>query len=49
MLRVDYGRGYRVYFVRRGAVVIILLSGRDKQSQARDIKHAKTLAAELAD
>ena len=46
-LRVDYGPGYRVYFVRRGQVLIILLWGGDKWSQRRDIVRAKMLAAEL--
>jgi putative addiction module killer protein len=46
-LRVDYGPGYRVYFVRRGQVLIILLCGGDKRSQRRDIARAKILAAEL--
>lgn len=48
-LRVDYGPGYRVYFVQRGAVVIVLLCGGDKASQSRDIKRAKALSAELED
>lgn len=46
-LRVDHGPGYRVYFVQRGAVVVVLLCGGDKGSQSRDIKHAKALASEL--
>ncbi len=46
-LRVDYGPGYRVYFVRRGAEVVILLCGGDKRTQERDISRAKLLAAEL--
>ncbi|WP_186424662.1 type II toxin-antitoxin system RelE/ParE family toxin [Pannonibacter sp. I15F10I1] len=46
-LRIDYGPGYRVYFVRKGAVVIILLCGGDKGSQARDIRKAKMMAADL--
>jgi len=46
-LRVDYGPGYRVYFVQRGAVLIILLCGGDKRTQGRDIIAAKALAAEL--
>lgn len=46
-LRVDYGPGYRVYFVQRGPVLIILLCGGDKRSQRRDIARAKTLAVEL--
>ena len=40
-LRVDYGPGYRLYFVRRGAEVVILLCGGDKQTQERDISRAK--------
>jgi putative addiction module killer protein len=45
-LRVDHGPGYRVYFVRRGAVVVILLCGGDKNTQDRDIRRAKQLAEE---
>ena len=45
-LRVDYGPGYRVYFVRRGATIIILLCGGDKSTQSRDITRAKALAQE---
>ena len=48
-LRVDHGPGYRVYFVQRGLVVIVLLCGGDKGSQGRDIRRAKALAAELED
>lgn len=46
-LRVHYGPGYRLYFVRRGQVVIILLCGGDKSSQARDIARAKDMAKEV--
>jgi putative addiction module killer protein len=46
-MRVDYGPGYRVYYVRRGAVIVVLLSGGDKGTQQRDIKLAQNLAAEL--
>ena len=45
-LRIDYGPGYRLYFVQRGTVVIVLLCGGDKGSQDRDIKRAKVLAGE---
>ncbi|VVE37355.1 addiction module antitoxin RelB [Pandoraea iniqua] len=48
-LRVDIGPGYRVYFVQRGAVLVVLLCGGDKSTQAKDIKHAKKLADELED
>jgi putative addiction module killer protein len=46
-LRIDYGPGYRVYFVRRGQELIILLAGGDKRTQARDIKLAIQLAHDL--
>ena len=48
-LRVDYGPGYRLYFVQRGKILIVLLCGGDKSTQARDIKMAKALAADLED
>jgi putative addiction module killer protein len=43
-LRIDYGPGYRVYFVRRGDTLIVLLAGGDKGTQARDISTALKLA-----
>lgn len=46
-MRIDYGPGYRVYFVNQGKEIVILLCGGDKGSQARDIKQAKKLAKEL--
>lgn len=46
-LRIDYGPGYRVYFVRDGAVVIVLLCGGDKRTQSKDIEQAKALARTL--
>jgi putative addiction module killer protein len=45
-LRIDYGPGYRVYFMRRGTEIIILLCGGDKSTQAKDIATAKRLAGE---
>ena len=45
-LRVHYGHGYRVYFQQRGALLIVLLCGGEKSSQARDISAAKKLAKE---
>jgi hypothetical protein len=43
-LRIDYGPGYRVYFTKRGAAVVILLAGGDKRTQAADIRTAIRLA-----
>lgn len=45
-LRVDYGPGYRVYYMQRGAELIVLLCGGDKGTQQSDIKKAKRLASE---
>lgn len=45
--RIDFGPGYRLYFVVRERTVIILLVGGDKSSQRRDIARAKELAAGL--
>ena len=45
-LRIHYGPGYRVYFLQRGPVLIVLLCGGDKSSQDKDIIQAKALAAE---
>jgi putative addiction module killer protein len=44
-LRIDHRPGYRVYLLRRGDQLIILLCGGDKSSQARDIATAKDMAA----
>jgi putative addiction module killer protein len=46
-LRVDFGPGYRLYFVQRGKALVILLCGGDKSTQAKDIRKAKELAADL--
>jgi putative addiction module killer protein len=46
-LRLDFGPGYRLYFVQRGAALIILLCGGDKSSQAKDIIKAKHMALEI--
>jgi len=46
-MRIHYGPGYRVYFVRRGVVLAILLGGGDKSTQTRDISMALELARQL--
>ena len=46
-LRIDYGPGYRVYFMKRGSAVVILLAGGDKRTQAADIRTALRLARNL--
>lgn len=46
-VRIDHGPGYRVYFVQRGPLMIVLLCGGDKSSQQRDIATAIAMAKEL--
>ena len=46
-LRIKHGPGYRVYFVQRGPVLIILPCGGAERTQKRDIARAQALAAEL--
>ena len=45
-LRIDYGPGYRVYYLHEGQRLIVLLCGGDKSTQQRDIEQAKKIAAE---
>ena len=47
-LRIDYGPGCRVYFLKQGAALVILLAGGDKSSQADDITKARNLARILS-
>ncbi len=46
-LRIDYGPGYRVYFLQKGKTLVILLAGGNKDTQDRDIKTALELAREI--
>jgi putative addiction module killer protein len=46
-LRIHYGPGYRIYFVQRGAVLVVLLCGGDKGTQNADIEQAKRIAESL--
>jgi len=46
-VKIDYGPGYRLYFVVRGRQIVVLLCGGDKSTQSRDINFAKRLAKEV--
>ena len=46
-LKIDFGPGYRVYYTERGGVLIVLLAGGDKSTQAKDINAAIGLAKKL--
>ena len=48
-LRIHHGPGYRVYFQKRGATIIILLCGGDKGTQVKDVKTAKRLAKDWSE
>jgi len=45
-LRIDHGPGYRIYFIRHGLTVVVLLAGGDKRTQSADIDRAVALAKE---
>jgi putative addiction module killer protein len=44
-IKIDFGPGYRVYYIQRGKLLILLLCGGDKSTQENDIKRAKALAS----
>jgi len=46
-LKIDYGSGYRIYFIQQGNILIVLLAGGNKKTQAKDIRLALKLAREL--
>jgi len=46
-MRVDIGPGYRLYFTRKGSIVIVMLAGGDKSTQARDIRRAQRILKQL--
>jgi len=48
-MRIHFGPGYRIYFMRRGETVYVMLNGGDKDSQKRDIELAKAMARDLKD
>ncbi|MCG7508433.1 type II toxin-antitoxin system RelE/ParE family toxin [Mesorhizobium retamae] len=45
-MKTDFGPGYRIYFIRHGPVVVVLLCGGDKSSQDQDVVTAKAIAAQ---
>lgn len=46
-MRVNFGPGYRLYFTRRGKILIVMLAGGDKSTQAADIRRAKRMLEQL--
>ena len=47
VMRVNFGPGYRLYFTRRGKILIVMLAGGDKSTQAADIRRAKRMLEQL--
>lgn len=45
-MRIDYGPGYRIYYIHRGKALVILLCGGDKRTQQGDIARARRIAAD---
>jgi putative addiction module killer protein len=48
-MKIDFGPGYRLYYVQRGQVLVVLLCGGDKSMQGQDIRVAKMLAERLGE
>jgi putative addiction module killer protein len=48
-LRVHFGPAYRIYFIHKGKMIIVLLNGGDKSTQKRDIRRALKIAAQLGE
>jgi putative addiction module killer protein len=48
-MKIDFGPGYRVYYVQRGEIIIVLLCGGDKSTQSKDIERAKALATQIGE
>jgi putative addiction module killer protein len=48
-MRIDYGPGYRVYYMQKSSILILLLCGGDKRTQQKDIAKAREIAAEWKD
>ena len=41
--KIDFGPGYRIYFARRGKIIVLLLLGGSKKTQSKDIERAKEI------
>jgi putative addiction module killer protein len=48
-MKIDFGPVYRVYYIQRGQLLIVLLCGGDKSTQVNDIKRAKSIASQWAE
>jgi putative addiction module killer protein len=48
-MRIDYGPGYRIYYTKRGAAIVILLCAGDKRTQKQDIKRAIEMVRDMAE
>ena len=46
-MRIDYGPGYRLYYIVRDNRFVFLLCGGDKRTQSADIQKAVDLAKEV--
>lgn len=46
-MRVNFGPGYRLYFTRRGSILLVMLNGGDKSTQTKDIRRAQQILKEL--
>jgi len=42
-MRINYAKGYRVYFKEKGNKIVVLLVGGEKSTQQKDIKKAKEI------
>ena len=47
-MRIDHGPGYRIYYVRHGTTIVILLCAGDKRTQTQDIKRAQEMVRDMA-
>jgi len=46
-MKIDYGPGYRIYYIHKGNITLILIAGGTKSSQSRDIRRAQEIADEI--